>query len=62
MEKFVYSFLKNTYLFELPTRILSVSKQPDGLLLELADSIFHPQGGGQPNDVGKIVLPGEKEF
>lgn len=54
MEKFVYSFLKNTYLFELLTTVkrISQSKTEGEILVSFNDSIYHPQGGGQPNDKG----------
>ena len=51
MELFVPSYLKNTYLFELQTQVASKKDE----MVEFADTIFHPQGGGQPNDKGWIV-------
>lgn len=54
MEKaalFVNSYLKNTYLFKLQTKVLS----RDGDLFQFTDTIFHPQGGGQPNDKGWVL-------
>ena len=50
MDLFVPAYLQNTYLFELNTQV--ASKKDD--LLEFSDTIFHPQGGGQPNDQGWI--------
>ena len=52
MDLFVPSYLKNTYLFELQTQV--ASKRDD--MVEFTDTIFHPQGGGQPNDKGWIIL------
>jgi Ser-tRNA(Ala) deacylase AlaX len=62
MEKIVHSFLKHTYLFQLPVRVVAIKPDGDGRLLQFNDTIFHPQGGGQPNDVGKILLPNQKEY
>jgi alanyl-tRNA synthetase len=62
MEKAVHSFLKHTYLYQLPVRVLSIKPEADGLMLEFNDTIFHPQGGGQPNDVGKLRLPDSREI
>ncbi len=50
MDLFVPAYLQNTYLFELKTQV--ASKKDD--LIEFNDTIFHPQGGGQPNDKGWI--------
>ena len=50
MELFVPSYLKKTYLFELEAQV--ASKKDD--MVEFTDTIFHPQGGGQPNDKGWI--------
>lgn len=50
MELFVPAYLKNTYLFELETKVASINDN----MIEFADTIFHPQGGGQPNDKGWI--------
>lgn len=45
---FVPSYLRHTYLYSLSTRIADI--QENKVLLE--DTIFHPQGGGQPKDKG----------
>lgn len=55
-ELFIPSYLKNTYLFELKTRIANI--QEGKILFE--DTIFHPQGGGQPKDKGWIETNGQK--
>ena len=52
-------FLEDTYLFKLSDCIL-VQKQPDekdpsNLYLIFDKTICHPQGGGQPSDVGEII-------
>jgi alanyl-tRNA synthetase len=43
-------YLDDTYLWEMDTRV--VAQREDYLVLE--DTIFHPQGGGQPSDFGSI--------
>ena len=55
MELFVPSYLKNTYQYELETSIASVKDNQ----VEFTDTIFHPQGGGQPDDKGSFFI-GEK--
>lgn len=49
-ELFIPSYLKNTYLFQLHTKIANIH---EGKVL-FEDTIFHPQGGGQPKDKGWI--------
>lgn len=45
----------DTYLFGLTTPVLSTGEHQDGRpWMALRDNIFHPQGGGQPSDVGWI--------
>lgn len=40
--------------YELTTRILSVEQRDQQTIVVLDDTIFHPQGGGQPADTGTI--------
>lgn len=47
-------YLENTYLFEHAAKVLEVWEDGDKLCVELDQTIFHPQGGGQPSDVGMI--------
>lgn len=54
---FVPSYLKNTYQFELKTSIREIK---DGKVL-FTDTIFHPQGGGQPKDKGWALINGNKK-
>ena len=40
---------------ECTARVLSCGKTPEGLWAVVCDStVFHPQGGGQPSDIGRI--------
>lgn len=61
MEKAVHAFLKHSYLYQLPVRIVGARVEQDGVMLEFSDTIFHPQGGGQPNDVGRLRLSDNRE-
>lgn len=49
---FIPSYLKNTYQFDLQTKI---SKIENNKIL-FSDTIFHPQGGGQPKDKGYFQI------
>ncbi len=44
----------NTYLFKHNARITSLGEDEHGGFLRLDETIFHPQGGGQPSDEGFI--------
>ncbi|MEO5877216.1 MAG: hypothetical protein ABIS86_14235 [Streptosporangiaceae bacterium] len=47
-------YLEDTYLFEVKTTVAESGDGERGPWLRLADNIFHPQGGGQPSDVGTV--------
>ncbi len=49
-------YLTSPKLYQLTTKL--VHKEAD--LFEFADTIFHLQGGGQPNDKGWIVFQNHK--
>jgi alanyl-tRNA synthetase len=49
-------YLKDTYLFESDAKIIEYKKDNRDVPYVLLDqTIFYPQGGGQPCDHGKIV-------
>jgi len=50
MQKLYY---QDTYLSELKTKITAVETEPY-YSVTLAQTIFHPQGGGKPSDQGTI--------
>lgn len=53
------SFLRDSYLFTLKTRVKEVSvDSADSTILSVLfeDTVFHPQGGGQPSDSGFISI------
>lgn len=47
-------YLQNTYLFESETILQEVGENEQGMYLILDQTIFYPQWGGQPTDVGII--------
>ena len=52
--KTVRSYYQNTHKYSIETSILKVFKQDDLLGIVPAETIFHPQGGGQPSDTGCV--------
>jgi Ser-tRNA(Ala) deacylase AlaX len=47
--------MDDSYLFTYKGRVLEVSETEDGrMILILDETIFYPQGGGQPYDLGRI--------
>ena len=47
-------YLENTYLFNLETFITCEGKDDRGTYVLLDETIFYPQGGGQPSDEGVL--------
>lgn len=47
-------FNKNTYIKEFNANILQIVEKDDKFLVELNQTAFYPEGGGQPSDVGYI--------
>ncbi|HIF14485.1 MAG TPA: hypothetical protein EYQ86_03840 [Bacteroidetes bacterium] len=54
-------YLDNTYLFETSAKFIELKENEKGTAIILDQTIFYPQGGGQPADTGKIIL-GSNEF
>mgnify|MGYP001795091443 FL=1 len=50
-------YLKDTFLFETAAQFLEIRQHEKGNAVILSNTIFYPQGGGQPADQGKIVGP-----
>lgn len=57
-EKELYTkklYWHDTYLFETTSKVIEVGHdEKKGHWVKLSETIFHPQGGGQPNDIGTI--------
>jgi alanyl-tRNA synthetase len=51
-------YLENTYLFESEARVLGHDTDDKGAYILPDQTIFYPQGGGQPSDRGKIIGDG----
>jgi len=49
------NYLNNTYLFESSAVFIEVKENEKGKAVILDETIFYPQGGGQPADKGQIV-------
>ena len=49
-------YLKNTYEFETTAKLLKFDKDEKGTYLILDRTLFYPQGGGQPSDLGQILV------
>ncbi|MFA5828773.1 MAG: alanine--tRNA ligase-related protein [Candidatus Shapirobacteria bacterium] len=49
------NYLNDTYLFESEAVFLEVSQNEKGKAVILDETIFYPQGGGQPADKGEII-------
>lgn len=56
MANFLYH--QDTYAREVDTQIKSAFEEDGKKIVALADCLFHPQGGGQKGDKGKIVANG----
>jgi len=48
------NYLKDTYLFDSSSEILETIEDDKGMAVILDQTIFYPQGGGQPADSGMI--------
>lgn len=51
-------FLRNSYQTEITTNIDAVDVINGSTALAFAENIFHPNGGGQPNDRGEVIIGG----
>lgn len=50
------AYLKDAYQTELETEVIATGQDEEGHALVYLDStIFYPEGGGQPSDVGEII-------
>jgi alanyl-tRNA synthetase len=49
-------FYQDTYQEKLTSKIVDLGKDEEGLFVVFDKSIFHPQGGGQPDDKGYFTI------
>lgn len=49
-------YYQNTYRFTLPATIVAKGSDEKGSFVIFDKTIFHPQGGGQPNDPGLFLI------
>jgi len=47
-------YLDDTYLFEASATVTEITANENGKAVILDQTIFYPQGGGQPTDIGEI--------
>ncbi|OKI00994.1 hypothetical protein A6A06_19160 [Streptomyces sp. CB02923] len=52
MQRHIY--LEDTYRFTVTTQVVDAGTGELGSWFTLQDNIFHPQGGGQPSDMGTV--------
>jgi len=53
-------YLEDTYNFELKAKFVTSGSDEKGSFIVLDSTIFYPQGGGQPSDIGVITSNIEK--
>ena len=47
-------YLRDTYRFEAKTRVVATGRADGRAWVMTAENLFHPQGGGQPADLGWV--------
>jgi alanyl-tRNA synthetase len=57
-QEYQYLFLKDTYLFNGSAQILGTDTDEKGIYILFNQTIFYPQGGGQPSDLGTVTIKG----
>jgi alanyl-tRNA synthetase len=53
MERLLYQ--KDTYLTQIQSTVVDIQKDEKGMYVVLDQTIFYPQGGGQPSDQGIMI-------
>ena len=49
-------YLTDSYVYECKGKLLFIGKDEKGPYILLDQTVFYPQGGGQPSDQGSIIL------
>ncbi len=49
------AYLKDATLTELETEIIGIGQDEEGVMVYLDATLFYPEGGGQPSDIGRIT-------
>ncbi|MCR4589619.1 MAG: alanyl-tRNA editing protein [Lachnospiraceae bacterium] len=60
--QFSESYYKDPYLFEYDTEVKSCKAVKHGFAVSLCDTVFYPEGGGQPADRGIFRLENGEEI
>lgn len=50
-------YLEQNFLYKIAAQVLEITERDDKKALVLDQTIFYPQGGGQPADHGEILCP-----
>ena len=61
MENFHALYYQKPYIKEFDATVIACSKTERGYEIELSDTAFYPEGGGQPGDRGSLVAEGQPE-
>ena len=61
MENFNALYYQKPYLKEFDATVIACSKTERGYEIELSDTAFYPEGGGQPGDKGNLFAEGKQD-
>ena len=61
MENFNARYYRKPYVNEFDATVIACSKTERGYEIELSDTAFYPEGGGQPGDKGVLFAEGRQE-
>ncbi len=53
-------YYEDTHLYSLDSKVVSVGEENDEKYVVFDQTIFHPQGGGQPDDKGSFTINGNE--